>query len=449
MRRAVYAGAMLAAILTLYTTTQAVHLFSVLAMRPATRFGMSKSKRRPFASGLFLAASFVMAIFALSKLPLRGGEPPRLQWMPRFQVPGDDSFFVYSTGDEISHLVLYHDLGDSIENARRADILFLGNSRMPLGLREEVIVPEAAKLGLRVFSLATGHSEKVDFDLALIRKHNLRPKIVVAVGGPNYYHGGVSKRAAAAMKLTRWQAWKEWTEASSAWAFQRAVHSWLPKIDWNGQDLTSGWIIYRSARTGWWHPALEPAGRSPVKLAREDGSYERLLPEARKLKKELDSRGALLVLTMVPYGATRSGNISYLSHELDVPAVLPSFDGLSTSDGSHLNRESGERYAKEFWNQFIALPAVRQKLSLSGRGRRHRRCGKGPRRTAGSDSGRGPSDALDAGEVLRWIGRAAEELVPAAGRRAVRKGDRLPRRQDRTLLRLARSLRRSERSAAR
>jgi len=325
------------------------------------------SRRRSFVYGLLcFGASFAVVTCLLPRLLSWSGKTPRVEWMPRFEVPGDDSFFVYSTGDELSHLVLYHNLGDSIENARRADILFLGNSRMPLGLREEVIVSEAEKLGLRVFSLATGHAEKLDFDLALIRKYDLHPKIVVAVGGPNYFKAGVSKRAAAAMKLTRWQAWKEWTEASSAWTFQRMLHSWLPKIDCDGQDLTSPWIIYRSSRTGWWRPALEPPGKSPVKLAREDDSYRRLLPEARKLKKELDARHALLVLTMVPYAATRSGHIPYLSHELAVPAVLPSFDGLFTREGSHLTRESGERYAKAFWDQFIALPAVRKKLSLGG-----------------------------------------------------------------------------------
>jgi hypothetical protein len=289
---------------------------------------------------------------------------PRIEWMPHFEAPGDDSFFVYSTGDELSHVVLFHALGDSIENARRADVLFVGNSRMQAGLREEVIVPAAEKLGVHPFSLATGHAERVGFALALIRKYDLHPKVVVAVGGPNYYREGVSGRAAAAMKLTRWQAWKEWTEASSAWGFERIVHSWLPKIDWSGHDLTSGWIIYRSSRTGWWRPALEPGGSYPVKLAREDDNYEWLLPQARELKKELDSRGAVLVLTMVPYGATRSGHIPYLSSELDVPAVLPSFESLSTSDGSHLNRESAARYSKAFWDQFIALPAVRQRLSL-------------------------------------------------------------------------------------
>jgi len=46
--------------------------------------------------------------------------------------------------------------------------------------------------------------------------------------------------------------------------------------------------------------------------------------------------------------------------------MLPSFDRLVTADGSHLARSSAESYAKAFWSQLLALPEVREKLSLDG-----------------------------------------------------------------------------------
>jgi len=323
------------------------------------------TRRRTIACLVIIAASFVLTVFVLPALPLRGDLPPRIQWMPTFEVPDADSFFVYSVGDELSHAVLLHDFGESIENAREADILFLGNSRMPLGLREESIVPEAEQLGLRVFSLAAGHGERVQFALELIRRHDLRPKVVVAVGGPDYFTSGLSKHATHVASLTRWQAWKAWVEAQGKWRFQRAVHSWLPRIDWHGQKLASNWIIYRSGRTGWWRPAREPSGSYPVAMAREDDNYERLLPAARLLAEELDARGTLLVLGTVPHKATRSGHLPVLSDALGVPAVLPSFDDVETSDGSHLDRESAARYSQAFWEAFVALPAVRERLAIA------------------------------------------------------------------------------------
>ena len=83
-----------------------------------------------------------------------------------------------------------------------------------------------------------------------------------------------------------------------------------------------------------------------------------------RLKQELDRRGALLVLSVVPYHDTRTGHLPFLSRELGVPMVLPSFDGVLTADGSHLSRSSAASYAEAFWSQFLALPEVRKKLSL-------------------------------------------------------------------------------------
>ena len=309
------------------------------------------------------SVGFVIALHVLPRLPLGPQTASRLLDIPPFEVPSD-SFFVEAAGDDLSQMVLWHGLGDSIENARRADILFVGDSRMPVGLREEIIVPAAAALGLRVFSLACGHVERVRFALELIRKHDLRPKIVVVVGGPHVFKDVWSAPAEQARKLTRWQAWTAWIEADARWRLQSWLHSWLPKIDWFDRDLIASWIMYRSTRTGWLLPVVEPSSSIPIGVAPDDPSYAWLLPLARELKQELDRRGALLVLSVVPYHDTRTGHLPFLSHELGVPMVLPSFDGVLTADGSHLSRSSAASYAEAFWSQFLALPEVRKKLSL-------------------------------------------------------------------------------------
>lgn len=312
---------------------------------------------------LTFAASLVAATMALPRLPLGPESSRRLQTIPPFDVPRD-AFFVETAGDDLSQLVLWHALGDSIDNARRADVLFVGDSRMPVGLREEVIVPAAEALGLRAFSLACGHVERVPFALELIRKHDLRPKVVVVVGGPHVFKDLWSDPATKATTQTRWQAWTQWLEADARWELQRLVHGWLPRVDWFGNDLRSPWILYRSSRTGWMLPVVEPSAQYPIGLAPEDATDEWQLPVARELADELDRRGAQLVLSIVPYGRTRTGHLPFLSEALGVPTVLPSFDGMHTADGSHLDRSSADAYAKDFWSKLVALPEVRRKLAL-------------------------------------------------------------------------------------
>lgn len=309
-------------------------------------------------------ASFVATALLLPKAKLRSDPFPRVQWMPEFERPGPDSFFAFTVGDELSQTVLVHDLGESIDNARRADVLFVGNSRMPLGLREEVIVPAADELGVRAFSLACGHSDKVSLALELIRRHDLRPKVVVVSGGPHVFVEGLSDNARRALESSRWEAWKRWMETRARWAIQSRVHRVVPKLDDHGDRLTSAWIFYRSERTGWWQPMLEPTGGIPIQVVADLPSYEYTLPLARELLAELEARGSQLVITIVPYGDTRVGHLPFLAERLGVPMVLPPFDGLQLADGSHLNRDSALRYSRAFWERFERLPEVRRRLAL-------------------------------------------------------------------------------------
>jgi len=311
-----------------------------------------------------LVASFAVAAWSLQHLQLRPGKYPKVQTLPRFANPGEDAFFISYGKDELSHIALFHDFGPSIENARQADILLFGNSRQQRGLREAVIEKEARALGLKAFTIATGHADKTRFALDLIRKHDLRPRVVVASGGPFVFTEGLSPWARRVVSMSRWEAWKYYWESQAAWLLQSRLHRYLPRLDYFDRRLGSSWILYRSAVTGWWRHVAEPNGHYPVSMKAEQKSYKNTLPMARELKQELDQRGALLVLTMVPYRETQSGHLSYLSRELGVPAVVPSFAGMQTADGSHLNRESALRISQDFWDQFITLAPVREKLGL-------------------------------------------------------------------------------------
>ena len=319
---------------------------------------------------LFLICSVVIAFFILSiwllpNLPLRPGDYPRVEFTPEFDIPSDpEYFFVHGRQAELSQSILYHDLGDSITHARQADVLFIGDSRMPVGLRGEFLLPSADALGIRLFSLGMGHVERVRFALDLIRKHDLRPKVVVAVGGPHIYRNVYSEMSRQAIQMSKWDAMKNQFEATSWWNVQYRLHQVVPKIEYFRSRFQPGYIYYRSSRTGWWYPSLEWSGAYPVRYVEEYASYEDYLPVVRELHQELNHRGSLLVLTIVPYGSTRIGHLDYFSQKLDVPVVLPEVTDLRTSDGSHLNRESAKRYSHAFWAEFIAMPEVCERLSL-------------------------------------------------------------------------------------
>ncbi len=327
----------------------------------------SKHTVKLFLISSVVTVSIILSSWLLPILPLRPGDFPSVEFTPEFDVPSDpEYFFIHGRQPELSQSILYHDLGDSIIHVQQADVLFIGNSRMPLGLRGEFLLPSADAFGIRMFSLGMGHSERVRFALDLIRKHDLRPKVVVAVGGPYFYMDLYSEMSRQAIQMSKWDAMKNQFEATSWWNIQYRLHQLVPKIEYFRKEFQPGYIYYRSSRTGWWYPSLEGSGKYPVGYAEEEASYADYLPLARELHQELNRRGSVLVLTMVPYGSTRIGHLAYFSEKLGVSVVRPEVPDLRTSDGSHLNRESARRYSHAFWAEFIALPEVRERLSLPG-----------------------------------------------------------------------------------
>ena len=321
-------------------------------------------KRQTTQLSTIIAVSFAITLYSFSYLQTWAGDYFKARFMPMYEDTGSDTFFVYTRGNELSHPILYHDIGRSIDNARQADILLFGNSRTQLGYQESFIVEQTRSLGLKVFNMAVGHADNVRFALDLIRRHDLRPDVMVVSGGPFVFHDGYSDWAEQVVAMTAWEARKVVGETTLGWHFTTLLHRYLPRYDFFNQPLNSQWILYRSRQSGWWRPALEPKGRHPVRVAAEESSYAWTLPLAFELKKELDERGVLLVITMLPYPRTLTGHLDFLSTRLGVPIVLPDLEGAQTADGSHLNRESAARATRNFWQQFIALESVRTKLSL-------------------------------------------------------------------------------------
>jgi len=303
-------------------------------------------------------------LWALPQLELRGPGYPGRFLIHEDAEPGENAFFVTRGAHELSHLVLYHGIGSSIEHARDADILIIGNSRAQLGFSEKVLVREAAALGLRVFNLSVGHAESAEFARLLIARHDLRPRMVIANGGDFFYGRRLSDWAREVVAMSRWQALKAYFEYCAGWELERRLHSRVPHLDYF-QNWRYPWIHYRSRETGWWRNTREPESRYPIRAGEDAERYPHRLPVARTLQRELAERGALLVATIVPYRLVTTGHLPYFYRELGIPFALPAFDGLETADGSHLSPASARRATRELWRDLLAYPEVRQQLSAA------------------------------------------------------------------------------------
>ena len=79
-------------------------------------------------------------------------------------------------------------------------------------------------------------------------------------------------------------------------------------------------------------------------------------------KGEMDSRDALLVASVVPYGNSIDSHLEFIEEALGIPNVRLDLPGLTTNDGSHLDRRSAAIVSDHFCREFMARTEVRKRL---------------------------------------------------------------------------------------
>ncbi len=302
---------------------------------------------------------------------------------PARPLPDPQDWYVSYEDFGIDHYILYHGLDESIRYAREADVLFLGNSQASFGFPKTVLKQGELETGLRFYNLAFGYGEGSKFALALIEKHDLRPRIVVVNAGffdeRRFFMPRASEFGEKAMESSRWEAWKTIWEWKLTWRVRHfRLMEQLP--DWRVLRPPFGmwsprFIICRSISSGPWHahrenlrPVPVGTGTIPVDAYRESEAIDdRTLSIAWEFKRALAERGTDMVLTVVPspvYWSQRH-QVASLAAAMKVPFISPTVTGLMTRDGAHLDDESAQRFGVRFLKDFDAW------LKESGTGNEH------------------------------------------------------------------------------
>jgi hypothetical protein len=96
-------------------------------------------------------------------------------------LDGDGTWYHnYGIGAQIQDTeVLYHDIGESIANARMADIIFLGWSRLIFGLDWRVFEAFEKAHNIKMFNLAFAGVGSGEFSRLVIEKFGLHTKLWV------------------------------------------------------------------------------------------------------------------------------------------------------------------------------------------------------------------------------------------------------------------------------
>jgi hypothetical protein len=337
----------------------------------------SSSKRRVYVSLTAFLATFAIVVVVGQKLGRTVADFPfgkrvmdnGLSTARPLSNPQD--WYIAVDHGLIDHYVLYHGLGDSIQFAREADVLLIGNSRMSYAFPYTVLESAAQKTGLRFYNLGFGCGERYEFILSLIQKHDLRPQIVIAHEPQNFFspERGISVVGKKVMESSRWEAWKTVWEWSLTQRLRRSsLFECLPNWRVISPVEPDNWVIIcRSISLGSWlayreKQRLVPVGTPQVNFSVETDAIKvdpRTYLIAQGFKRALTERGAKLVLTWIPNADPTAWidrhKDELLAKSLEVPFISPLVPGLVTRDTSHLDDKSAELFATRFIEDFRAL----------------------------------------------------------------------------------------------
>jgi len=259
---------------------------------------------------------------------------------------------------DYEHGAFWFGLEPSIQDhVTGAEVLFLGSSRMQLGLSTDAIADWFSSLPARYYLMGFGYNENAAFAQELLLK--FRPKAKVYVISIDRFFDRTE--TLPARTVMRDSAARGRYEAKRLWQFvHRPICQGLPMI------CGDQYVIFRSRETG----AFSVSGLSQFKSAAV--SYDRSMNATapgnevaigREFLSRLPVKQECIILTTVPSVGTKVGTVNAIANALGKTLVMPDLDGLQTYDGSHLDRPSAERWSKAFV-QAVA-PQIRRCLADS------------------------------------------------------------------------------------
>ena len=279
---------------------------------------------------------------------------------------GEDRYLGYCQGTaygDYDHGALWFGLEPGVrEAAAAADVLFLGNSRMQFGFSAPALGRWFEGSGLSYYLLGFSHNETSKFTQPLLA--GLQPEArAYVISVDKFFFERESPPAAEVMHgadtRLRYEAKRAWQ------APHRVICGWLPALC--GNEIS----FYRQRDTGEWRydgsenivPEVIGDDRPAVTKSNPE-LLATVTANARSFVAGLGVDPGCVILTYIPSTENNRSLANAIAAALGMEMLAPQGEGLQTIDGSHLDRDSAEKFTTAFFE--IAGPRLQQCLNAGG-----------------------------------------------------------------------------------
>jgi hypothetical protein len=270
-----------------------------------------------------------------------------------------DRYIAYCNGanyGDYEHGAFWFGLEPVLESASKADVLFLGNSRLEKAFSVSPTADWFSAASARYYLMGFSYGENMSFTAPLLRKMQPTASVYV-INVDDFFDRTITPPGRTVMDdpqgRSRYEGKRFWQHVQ-----QRVCGTFERLCGLKG-------VTFRSRETGG-YLMRELPGNVPVSYDEtvSQDEIDRGTAAAKDFLKEF-TQGKCVILTLVPTVETRSGYGKAIAAALGMKLVTPDVPGeLATGDGSHLNAESAERWSQAFFQ--AAGPEIRSCLEHQG-----------------------------------------------------------------------------------
>jgi len=240
--------------------------------------------------------------------------------------------------------------------AAAADVLFIGNSRMEYGFSTEAAREWLAKDAPSYFLLGFAYHPRVLFQRAVLQKLQPRARLYV-INLDTFFQENASIPAHQVMDDPTARAHYRHKQAWQS--LHREICGRLTFLCGNES------AIFKNRHTGMWR-GLGLISANEVTSIQEKTDPQEVAGEIESGRKFLEALGVdrrCVIFTLVPTVDAPRVGAQQIAAALSVSFIAPDLEDLLTFDGSHLDRQSAERWSGAFFD--AAGPQIRECLAAS------------------------------------------------------------------------------------